>query len=76
MGSSIIVGAISVITRKTGTRPASIWIGSTGPLVLPDGVLPEGVGRGGVFRAVFHTGLDGALIVENLLPMTAPPSPS
>jgi hypothetical protein len=74
MSSSIIVGAISAITRKTGTRPASIWIGSTGPLVLPDGVLPEGVGRGRVFRAVFHAGLDGALLVDDFLPMP-PTSP-
>jgi hypothetical protein len=75
MGSSIIVGPISAITRETGTRPASIWIGSTGPLVLPDGVLPEGVGRGRVFRAVFHAGRNGLLIVEDLAAMAAPLSP-
>ena len=75
MSSSIIVGPISAITRETGTRPASVWIGSTGPLVLPDGVLPEGMGRGSVFRAVFHTGRDGRLLVEDLAAMPAPLSP-
>jgi len=74
MSSSIIVGAISAITRATDTSPASIWIGSTGPLVLPKEAPSEGVRRGRLFRAIFHDGQDGALIVENLLPMPASPS--
>jgi hypothetical protein len=73
MGSSIIVGAISVITRATTTRPVSVWIGSMGPLVCPQGPPPKGVRRGRVVRAVFHTRHDGALIVQEFLPM--PPLP-
>jgi hypothetical protein len=73
MSSSIIVGAISVITRAKDTRPVSIWIGPMGPLLLAQRPPPKGVRRGRVVRAVFHTRHDGALIVEELLPM--PPSP-
>jgi hypothetical protein len=72
MSSSIIVGAISVITRAKDTHPVSIWIGPMGPLLLAQRP-PKGVRRGRVVRAVFHTRHDGALIVEKLLPM--PPSP-
>jgi hypothetical protein len=75
MRSSLIVGPISDIERPTDTRRPSIWIGSTGPLVLPAGAPLAGVRRGCVFRAIFHDGLDGTLIVEDLLPMP-PPSPS
>ena len=69
MSSSIIVGAVSVITPAKDTRPVSIWIGSMGPLVLPQGPPPKDVHRGRVVRARFHTELDGALIVEELRPM-------
>jgi len=74
MGSSIIVGAISRITHATDGRPVSIWIGSTGPLVLPEDTRSEGWRRGRLCRAVFHTTHDGALIVEALVAMP-PASP-
>ena len=71
MSSSIIVGAISDVTRATDTSPGSIWIGSFGPLVIPKGNAPEGIVCGSLFRAVFRQGQDGALMVEDLLPMPA-----
>jgi hypothetical protein len=70
MSSSIIVGPINVIVRGTGTRPTYVWIGSMGPLLLPEGA-PEGIQYGDQFRVVVSQGQDGKLVVEKLLPMPA-----